>query len=101
MSNIGITKVKLLSETNKEWEVVVDARLDTGASRTSIDESLADFLRLATVGEIKTRSANGRRVRELVELTFVYNKKEYTLDVSLSDRGKMQYPMLLGRDVLS
>lgn len=100
MSNVGTVKVTMYSATKKEWEVVVDARLDTGAARTSVDESLADFLRLPSVGEIKTRSAHGRRIRELVEATLLYNGTEYTLDVSLSNREKMEYPMILGRDVL-
>ena len=99
-SNVGAVKVRLYSATNPSWSIVVDARLDTGAARTSIDIVLADFLRLPTVGSVKTRSANGRGKREIADLRFVYERIEYITDVSLRDREGMNYPMILGRDVL-
>jgi hypothetical protein len=99
-SNIGTAKVRLFSATKPQWYVDVEARLDTGATRTSIDEGLADFLRLKESGEVATRSASGRGMRELARLKMEYKNYEYTLDVCLKNREGMNYPMILGRDVL-
>ena len=100
-TNMGTAVVRLYSSTKPTWFVDVEARLDTGATRTSIDESLADFLRLEEVGQVTTRSASGKGVRDLALLKMEYDGYEYTLDVCLKDREGMSYPMIVGRDVLS
>ena len=97
---MGIEEVILVADNKGIWDVKVEARLDTGAKRTSIDIVLAEFLRLKTFGEVTVNSTNGTQTRELVELTVIYDGDEYIVEASVSDRGHMNYPVVIGRDIL-
>ena len=82
------------------WIVKVEARLDTGASRSSIDLAFAELLHLDLVGEVKVRNANGVEIRDTVYITIIKGNREVELEVSLADRVSMNYPVILGRDYL-
>ena len=99
------TKVIGLTNPHNEphWVVSVEARLDTGASRSSIDEGFVSLLRLdELVNEdaIKVKSANGSQRRDTVVLVIIEEDEEIELEVSITDRGHMGYPVILGRDYL-
>ena len=97
---MGTEEVILVADNKGLRDVKVEARLDTGAKRTSIDMVLAEFLRLKGFGEVTVTSTNGTQIRELVELTIIYDGEEYTVEASVSDRGHMNYPVVVGRDIL-
>ncbi len=105
MQNTTGTKVIGLTNPYNEpnWVVNVEARLDTGASRSSIDEGFVSLLRLdELVNEdaIKVRSANGTQKRDTVILVVVEDDEEVELEVSITNRGHMGYAVILGRDYL-
>jgi len=101
------TGTKVIGLTNPynepNWVVNVEARLDTGASRSSIDEGFVSLLRLdELVNEdaIKVRSANGTQRRDTVVLVIIEEDEEIELEVSITNREHMGYPVILGRDYL-
>tara|TARA_B100000963_G_C22459424_1_gene594931 strand:+ start:448 stop:777 length:330 start_codon:yes stop_codon:yes gene_type:complete len=99
------TKVIGLTNPNYEpsWVVSVEARLDTGATRSSIDEGFLSLLRLdEMVNEdaIKVKSANGTQRRDTVVLVVVEEDEEIELEVSITNREHMAFPVILGRDYL-
>lgn len=101
------TGTKVIGLTNPynepNWVVNVEARLDTGAARSSIDEGFVSLLRLdELVNEdaIKVRSANGSQRRDTVVLVIIEEDEEIELEVSITNRGHMGYPVILGRDYL-
>lgn len=79
------------------------AKSDTGASRTSIDLELAASI---GAGPIKhqTRVRSGLRqqskARPVVDLLVGIAGRWHEVTASVEDRGHMDYPVLLGRDIL-
>lgn len=82
------------------WGVHLTARLDSGASRSSIDYGVADLFRLKPTGEVTVRNANGKEVRDIVLLLVDDGEETVELEVSVADRSGLTYPMILGRDYL-
>jgi hypothetical protein len=104
MQTVGI---KLVGLTNPygdpNWVVSAEARIDTGASRSSIDEGFLTLLRLedsVVEDAIKVKSANGVTRRDTVVLVIIEGEEEVELEVSIVDRAHMDYPIILGRDYL-
>ena len=101
------TGTKLIGLTNPHnepnWEVMAEARLDTGATRSSIDEGFVSLLRLEELinaEAIKVKSANGVERRDTVILVVVEDDEEIELEVSITNREHMAFPVILGRDYL-
>lgn len=98
---IGYTE--RVSVTGTSGTEVVVAKSDTGAGRTSIDLELA-----ATIGagpiKKRTRVRSGLRqqskARPVVDLLIGVNSDWHTVTASVEDRRHMDYPVLLGRDIL-
>ena len=67
---VGLTeKIKLLSENGKQQDVI--AKVDTGATKSSIDTGLATKLKLGPIIKSKMiKSAHGNRVRPHSSLNF-------------------------------
>lgn len=115
--------------TLKPWNLVVKAKLDTGAMTSSINapdverfdrdgESWVRFsLEIETVdGELKTVSVERPVVRQVrirtaaaddperrpvVELDLCLNGQPHRAQFTLADRGDLHYPVLLGRRFMS
>jgi alpha-L-glutamate ligase-like protein len=79
----------------------VKAKIDTGAFRTSIDENLAKQLGLLdpenVLWKVGYRSALGREERKVVGITFYLKGKKIKTSASVSDRSKLNRPMIIGR----
>jgi len=86
-------KVRLYGK--KVIEII--AKIDTGAYRSSIDKELAGELGLREVGEKGFRSSLGRERRKLVKLKFELAGKLIETEVSVADRSRMKYKMIVGR----
>ena len=99
------------------WGVKMPARIDTGASQTSIDaqylkieDRIAEFrlhkryggmrLRLPVIEWQDVRSSEARDRRPVVEIEFCLGPRRIRTKVSLNDRSMVKYPLIIGRDVL-
>ena len=84
----------------------VDARIDSGALRSSIDKNLAEDSGLLIEDNIlwrkrySYRSATGRQVRPVIALTIRLAGRKIKTSASVADRSKMATPMLIGRNDL-
>tara|TARA_B100002019_G_scaffold235925_1_gene210402 strand:- start:235 stop:546 length:312 start_codon:yes stop_codon:yes gene_type:complete len=98
---MGTVEATLANPDGKvRWTVDAVARLDTGASRSSIHYAFADLLSLPSIGEVTVRNANGKEKRELVSVVVETSEGLFELEVTLADRGELSYGVLLGRDYL-
>lgn len=99
---LGYTTRVKLSGTDGVESVV--AKSDTGAERTSIDTKLAGRIGagpLVDTTEVRSATRDGTETRPLVDVELYLNDGWQTVTASVTDRSKMNYPVLLGRDVLS
>jgi hypothetical protein len=94
---VGLTeKVKILSN-GKSKQIV--ARIDTGATMSSIDTNLASELKVGPVVASKmVKSANGAKLRPMVEMTVNLEGHEVTARFTLADRSHMKYRVLIGTE---
>jgi len=81
----------------------VYAKSDTGATRSSIDARLAADIGTGPIKDIvkiKSGSTKSSRSRPVVDLVVGVGGVQHTVSASVEDRSHMDYPILLGRDVL-
>ena len=79
----------------------VIARVDTGARRCSIDKELAKELKLGPViAEKRFVSAVGQAKRPVVEEEIHIDGSVVKVLLNISDRSKMKYRVLIGREAL-
>lgn len=76
----------------------VDAKLDTGAFRTSLDEDLAQELGIPILPKkIFIQSASGQQNRPAVKITFELSGKKITTVATVAKRSHLAYPIIIGR----
>ncbi len=79
----------------------VIARIDTGATKSSIDAKMAADLDLGPVVRQKlVKSATGNSMRPVKAAKVVIQDKELDTDFTIADRSHMKYSVLIGQDVL-
>ncbi|MFW5934246.1 MAG: RimK/LysX family protein [Halolamina sp.] len=101
VTTIGYTEDVLVSGTSGTERVV--AKSDTGASRTSIDTRLAAEIGagpIKSMTKIRSGSVKSGKARPVVDIVVGVGGDRHTVAASLEDRGHMDYPLLLGRDIL-
>ncbi|ESP88231.1 RimK family alpha-L-glutamate ligase [Candidatus Halobonum tyrrellensis] len=79
------------------------AKSDTGATRSSIDTSLAAEVGagpIKSMTRVKSGSSKSGRTRPVVDLVIGIGGEQHTVTASVEDRSHMDYPLLLGRDIL-
>ena len=77
------------------------ARIDTGATKSSIDINLAKELSLGPVIMSKLiKSAHGSKLRPIVEADVVLAKRKMRTEFTLVERGHMKYRVLIGQNIL-
>jgi len=96
---LGLTEsVILIAELGEEQ---VLARIDTGATSSSIDLKLAQKLGLGPIHKSNTvRSASGMEERPFVRAKVKINDYIIEGEFSLADRRHMTYKVLIGQNVL-
>lgn len=91
----AIESVVLMGEPHTR----VQARVDTGATLSSLDSGLAQRLGLDKypVREILVRNAHGVSRRKVVKLKFVLKGQMREGEFTLIPRDSLSFPVLLGR----
>ncbi len=101
-TTVGYTEQVVVSGTQGSTRVV--AKSDTGATRTSIDTSLAAEVGAGPIKKttrVKSGSHKEAKTRPLVDIVVGIGGTQHTVTASVEDRSHMDYPLLLGRDILS
>ena len=77
------------------------ARIDTGASRSSIDKDLVEEFGLGPIiKEMIIRSAEGKSKRPVMKVNIVLSDTKFSEEFTIANRTHMKYPVLIGRDIL-
>ena len=100
-ADIGYTEEVVLTGTRGSETVY--AKSDTGASRTSIDTKLAANIGagpIKSITKVKTGSSKTTRSRPVVDVVVGVGGNRHTVTASVEDRSHMDYPVILGRDIL-
>lgn len=95
----GLTEVITIHAPEADEEVL--ARIDTGATKSSISLSLASKLGLGPVVDSKlVKSAHGSKLRPIIEIGLTVEGDELEELFTLADRDHMKYKVLIGQNVL-
>ena len=98
---IGYVEEVVVSGTSGSDQLF--AKSDTGATRTSIDTSLAAEIGagpIKSMTRVKSGSVKSSTARPVVDLVIGIGGTQHTVTASVEDRSHMDYPLLLGRDIL-
>jgi len=97
---IGLSeKVTLISPTKKKKKVM--ARIDTGATKSSVDARLAAELALGPVIKTKlVKSASGSKLRPVITANIKLAGKTLKSEFTIADRSHMKYRVLVGQNIL-
>ena len=98
---IGYTEEIVLSGTSGSKSVL--AKSDTGATRTSIDTGLAADIGagpIKSITRIRSGSSKQSKSRPVVDVVVGVGGNQHTVTASVEDRSHMDYPVILGRDIL-
>ena len=97
---VGLTeKVKI--EGKKGRKRVFMAKIDTGATKSSIDTNLAKELKVGPVVKSRmVKSAHGNSLRPVILPTIEIAGKKIRRQFTLADRKHLKYPILIGVNVL-
>ncbi len=88
-----------LNEKGKTKKVI--ARIDSGATASSIDKQLAENVGFKETDRIKlVKSASGIGRRPLVKINIKIKDKIMEEEFTLADRKHMKYPILIGQNIL-
>lgn len=98
-----LEQVRVYPYKSKRKYRLVEARIDTGAKRSSIDRELAEDMGLLNEDNIlwkkkySYRSAAGRQTRPVISLRFRLAGRKIKSSASVANRAKLSTPMLIGR----
>ena len=95
---LGLTETVKVKGTESELGIL--ARVDTGATRCSIDIQLAETLGYTVKSSRIVKSANGTDKRETAMFTIVLRGTKYLIECTLADRSNMTYKMLIGQNLM-
>lgn len=90
-----IEKVTIYGPNGKK---TIEAKIDSGAFRTSIDSSLVESLQLPKhTQKVFVQSGNGVQYRDTVAINFKLRNKTIDTIASYTDRSDLKFPMIIGR----
>jgi len=98
---IGYTEEVVVSGTSGSTSTL--AKSDTGATRSSIDTALAAEIGagpIKSMTRVRSGSVKQGKARPVVDLVVGIGGTQHTVTASVEDRSHMNYPLLLGRDIL-
>lgn len=98
---IGLTEDIKISGPNGDKKVI-KARIDTGATRSSVDKKLAEELNLGPVTRTKlVKQALGGTIRPIIMVEFELAGKKLKEEFTIADRSHMKYRVLIGQNALN
>lgn len=96
---IGLSEKVVIKGNTDSMEV--DAKIDTGATKSSIDAKLAEELKLGPVIQTKmVRNAHGHSVRPIINVKIEIAGKDIESEFTVADRKHMKYRVLIGQNLL-
>ena len=97
---IGLSeRVTIIGPTKKKKRVI--ARIDTGATKSSVDAKLAAELALGPIIKTKlVKSASGNKMRPVLKANIKIAKKELNEEFTVADRSHLKYRVLVGQNIL-
>ena len=96
---LGLTEKVTLFGPKKRKSI--NSRIDTGATKSSVDVSLAAELNLGPIVKRKlVRSAHGTTVRPVIMAKIKINGKTIEGEFTLAQRAHLTYPVLIGQNIL-
>ncbi|MBW3013033.1 RimK/LysX family protein [Candidatus Woesearchaeota archaeon] len=96
---LGLSEKVIVYGNGKSKNAV--ARIDTGATKSSIDVSIASELKLGPIVKTsRVRSASGNGVRPVIKARIRIKNKTFTGMFTLASREHMNYKILIGRNIL-
>ena len=96
---IGLAEKVIVQYHNGKKSVI--AKIDTGATKSSIDTNLAAELKLGPVIKSKlVKSAHGSKLRPVIEAAIELAGKKIKSEFTLADRAHMKYRILIGQNIL-
>lgn len=94
---IGAREEIIIYGTNKE-RYATFAKIDTGAYRTSIAQTLADKLQLTNILKYKkVRGALGKQERPIIDLVFELDREKVHTEAFIASREEMKHDVIIGR----
>jgi hypothetical protein len=98
-TRIGLKEHVIIFGKAKQRKVL--ARIDTGASKSSMDMALAKQLKLGPILRYRTvKSAHGVAKRALIMARIKLAGRMFKIFFTLADRAHMKYSVLIGRNLL-
>ena len=96
---IGLTTRVIVFGKNGKKEVI--ARVDTGATKSSIDVALARELEFGPeLKHTRVKSAHGTRYRPVVLADIIIAGELRHAEFTIAEREHMKYRMLIGQNIL-
>ncbi len=95
-----VERVTIMGPKGAKVEVL--GRIDTGATKSSIDVKRAADLSLGPILRTKiVKSASGKSLRPVVQADIIMADKDFRTDFTIADRAEMKYPVLIGQNILN
>lgn len=96
---VGLTEKIIINSNSNKKELI--ARIDSGATKSSIDLTLASNLKVGPVIDSRLiKSAHGTRLRPVVEIEVTIRSRTLRAKFTLADRNHMKYAVLIGQNIL-
>ena len=94
-----IEKITIIGKKGKKRRL--SAKIDSGATKSSMDARLAASMHLGPVIKTKlVKSAHGNRLRPVIESEINIADKKMKAEFTLADRIHMKYHVLIGQNIL-